>query len=230
MSGQDITLEVEKRETVGKGLNALRGSGKIPAVIHNHGADSIVVMAPALQMNKVFQAAGKTHPVNIKLGKETHLAIIKDADFEPKKNQLRHVVFNAIKQDEAVEAEVPIVLEAEEIPAERAGLLVITTQDHVTIEALPKNLVDSLSVDASGLTEIGDKLHVSDIKVPEGVTIKDEPEQTIAVVEQPRSQAAEEAEEAEGEEGEEGAEGGEEPGEGSENKESEDKKEEPKEE
>lgn len=230
MSGQDITLELEKREKVGKGLNALRNSGKIPAVIHNHGAESIIVMAPALQMNKVFQAAGTTHPVNLVIGKEKHLAIIKDADFEPKKNQLRHVVFNAIKQDEKVDSEVPIVLEAEEIPAERAGLLVITTQDHVTIEALPKDLVDSLSVDASGLTEIGDKLHVSEIKVPEGVTIKDDPEQTIAVVEQPRSQAAEEAEEAEGEEGEDGAEGGEESGEEGEKSESEGQKEESKEE
>lgn len=207
MSSEDIVLELEKRDAVGKGLNALRSEGTIPAVIHNHGKESIIVMAPTVAMNKVYQQAGKTQPVNLKVGKETYLAIIKDADFDPKKNLLRHVVFNAVRQDQPVEAQVPIVLEGEEIPAEKAGLLVIPTLEHVTIEALPKDLIDSLSVDVTKLAEIGDKLHVSDIVVPSGVTIKEEPEQTIVVVEQPKAQMSEEAaeESEEGEATEEGA-------------------------
>ena len=207
MSSEDIVLELEKRDAVGKGLNALRNEGTIPAVIHNHGKESIIVMAPTIAMNKVYQQAGKTQPVNLKVGKETYLAIIKDADFDPKKNLLRHVVFNAVRQDQPVEAQVPIVLEGEEIPAEKAGLLVIPTLEHVTIEALPKDLIDSLSVDVTKLAEIGDKLHVSDIVVPSGVTIKEEPEQTIVVVEQPKAQMSEEAaeESEEGEATEEGA-------------------------
>ncbi|MCA9334382.1 hypothetical protein KC963_05015, partial [Candidatus Saccharibacteria bacterium] len=132
MSSEDIVLELEKRDAVGKGLNALRSEGTIPAVIHNHGKESIIVMAPTIAMNKVYQQAGKTQPVNLKVGKETYLAIIKDADFDPKKNLLRHVVFNAVRQDQPVEAQVPIVLEGEEIPAEKAGLLVIPTLEHVT--------------------------------------------------------------------------------------------------
>lgn len=207
MSSEDIVLELEKRDAVGKGLNALRSEGTIPAVIHNHGKESIIVMAPTVAMNKVYQQAGKTQPVNLKVGKETYLAIIKDADFDPKKNLLRHVVFNAVRQDQPVEAQVPIVLDGEEIPAEKAGLLVIPTLEHVTIEALPKDLIDSLSVDVTKLAEIGDKLHVSDLVVPSGVTIKEEPEQTIVVVEQPKAQMSEEAaeESEEGEASEEGA-------------------------
>ena len=207
MSSEDIVLELEKRDAVGKGLNALRNEGTIPAVIHNHGKESIIVMAPSIAMNKVYQQAGKTQPVNLKVGKETYLAIIKDADFDPKKNLLRHVVFNAVRQDQPVEAQVPIVLDGEEIPAEKAGLLVIPTLEHVTIEALPKDLIDSLSVDVTKLAEIGDKLHVSDLVVPSGVTIKEEPEQTIVVVEQPKAQMSEEAaeESEEGEATEEGA-------------------------
>lgn len=207
MSSEDIVLELEKRDAVGKGLNALRSEGTIPAVIHNHGKESIIVMAPTIAMNKVYQQAGKTQPVNLKVGKETYLAIIKDADFDPKKNLLRHVVFNAVRQDQPVEAQVPIVLDGEEIPAEKAGLLVIPTLEHVTIEALPKDLIDSLSVDVTKLAEIGDKLHVSDLVVPSGVMIKEEPEQTIVVVEQPKAQMSEEAaeESEEGEATEEGA-------------------------
>ena len=90
--------------------------------------------------------------------------------------------------------------------------MVIRTLEAVEIEALPKDLVDILTVDPSGLTEIGDKITVADIKVPSGVIILTEPEHSIAVVEETKAQMSEEAETAtEGEtaEGEETAPGAE---------------------
>jgi large subunit ribosomal protein L25 len=208
---KDIALAVEDRKVLGKAVKQLRRDGYIPAVIHDHGKPSKVVMAPSLELKKAYQTAGKHHPLSISLGKDTYMALIKDVDFEPKKQQLRHVVFNAIKQDEKVETEVPVHLEGE-IPAEKVGLMVITQLDAVTIEAYPKDLVDELKVDATSLTEIGDKLHVSDIVVPSGVTILTEPEHTIAAVEETKAQMSEE--EAEPTEGEEAGEGEAAPAEG----------------
>ncbi len=210
---EDITLTLEKREVVGKAVKHLRRDGQVPAVIHDHGKASVHVMAPYLNMLKAYQHAGKHHPVSLKVGQVEHLALIKDVDFDPKKHQLRHVVFNAIKQDEAVEAEVPIVITGD-IPAEMANLMVLKTLDHVTVEALPRDLPDELTIDGARLAEIGDRVTVADLGVPDGVTIKDDPEQMIAVVEEPRVQEEEpETEEAEGEEtedSEEAAEGTEE--------------------
>ena len=202
MSGQDIALSVEERTVEGKAVKHLRNEGMIPAVIHNHGAESRVVMVPQNVMLKVYKEAGKHHPLAITYGKEKYMALIKDVDFEPKKHMMRHVVFNAIKQDEKVETEVPLTLTGE-IPAEKVGLMVITSLDHIEIEALPKDLIDELTVDASSLTEIGDKINVSDIVVPAGVTILTEAEHTIATVEETKAQMSEESEEeaAEGEEG-----------------------------
>lgn len=196
MSDQDITLTLNKREVVGKGLNQLRRSGSIPAVIHNHGKDSVVVSGSYIDMSKAYAQAGKHHPVNLKVDNKDYYAIIKDVDFEPKKQQLRHVVFGAINRNEKVETEIPIRIEGE-IPAERVGLIVLHTLDHLIIEALPKDLVDVLVVDGSSLAEEGDKLHVSDIKIPTGITVLNEPEQTIATVEAPRAVVAEEAAEEE---------------------------------
>jgi len=210
MSDQDITLTLNKREVVGKGLNQLRRSGSIPAVIHNHGKDSVVVSGSYIDMSKAYAQAGKHHPVNLKVDNKDYYAIIKDVDFEPKKQQLRHVVFGAINRNEKVETEIPIRIEGE-IPAERVGLIVLHTLDHLIIEALPKDLVDVLVVDGSSLAEEGDKLHVSDIKVPSGITVLNEPEQTIATVEAPRAVVAEEsAEEEAAEEASESKESGEE--------------------
>ncbi len=191
MSDSNIGLAVQERPVRGKAVKHLRRDGLIPAVIHDHGKESKIVMAPYLEVVKVYQKAGKTAPLELQLGKAKYLAIIKDVDFEPKKHKLRHVVFNAIEQNQTVQTEVPIRL-SEDIPAEKAGYMVIRNLDTVEIEALPKDLVDELHVDAGGLEEIGDKLAVADIAVPTGVTILTEAEHTIAVVEETKAQMSEE--------------------------------------
>lgn len=191
MSTDTIVVELEKRETLGKGLNALRAKGQVPAVIHNHGKESIHVTGDFVKLGKVFNEAGKHHPVELKIGKENHLALIKDVDFEPLKNRMRHIVFQAIRQNEAVEAEIPVVFKEGDIPAERASLLVLKHLDHVIVKALPKNLPDELVVDPSVLVEVGDTVTVADLVVPEGVTVMTDGEQGIATVEMPKDQIAE---------------------------------------
>ncbi len=190
MSSDEILLEVQDRTVTGKAVKHLRKDGLVPAVIHNHGEASTHVMVPYVDLMKVYKQAGKHHPVSVNVGGKQQLTIIKDTDFEPKKHQLRHVVFNAIRQDEEVEAEVPVRIDGD-IPAERASLMVITQLETVLISALPKNLPDELTVKAEGLSEVGDRLHVSDIKLPEGVTLVTEPDQVIAHVEMPKDQVAE---------------------------------------
>lgn len=204
MSSETITLNLAPRDIVGRKVKAMRRDGLVPAVIHDHGKESILGSAKYLEIEKVLQKAGKHAPVELKIGNKERLALIKDVDFDPRKRNLRHVVFQAIRQDEKVESEVPLHLVGE-IPAERAGLLVLKTAEHVAIEALPRDLPDSFEIDATGLAEIGDRITVADLKVPAGVTILTEPEQVIAVVEEPKVHEIEEPE-AEVVEGEEGAE------------------------
>lgn len=192
MSTDIIRVNLEERAVVGKGLTKLRGEGQVPAVIHNHGKESLHVMGGMMELSKVFAQAGKHHPVELKIGGKQQLALIKDADFEPTKHRLRHVVFQSIKQNEATEAEIPVVFaEGVDVPAEKKSLLVLKQLDYVEVKALPRDLPDQLIVDPSSLADVGDNLTVADIKVPEGVTILTEPEQQIAVVEMPRDQIAE---------------------------------------
>lgn len=191
MSSDTIDIELETRTVLRKGLKPLRDSGQVPAVIHDHGKPSLHVMGNFLKLTKTYSQAGKHHPVQLKIDGKSQLAMIKDADFEPTKHRLRHLVFQAIKQNEKVTAEVPVVLEGEEIPAEKKSLMVLTQLDSVEVEALPGNLPDSLKADATKLEDVGDHLTVADLVVPEGVTILTDLEQSIAVVEMPRDQIAE---------------------------------------
>lgn len=192
MSSDKIVVDLEPREQVGKRLATLRSAGITPAVIHNHGKDSIHVQGNVQELAKVYGQAGKHHPVELKVASKQYLALIKDVDFEPTKHRMRHVVFQAIKQNEAVEAEIPVVFTADaEIPAERKGLLVLKQLDHVQVKALPKDLPDELNIDPSSLDEVGDSLSVANIVVPANVTLLTEPETQVAVVEMPKDQIAE---------------------------------------
>src|SRR3990167_8274978 len=206
----DAPVKLESREVLGRGVKNLRREGLVPAVVHNHGQDSIHVMASELELERIYEAAGKHHPLNLEIGNQKYLVLIKDAHFHPVKRQLQHVVFQAIKRDEKVEAEVPIRIDGE-IPAEKVGLIVLHQLDEVEVEALPANLPDELVVDGSRLAELHDKITVADLTVPDGVTILTEPDHPIGSVVETKAMMAEEeveAEEgelAEGEEGEEAA-------------------------
>jgi large subunit ribosomal protein L25 len=203
----DKPLKLQERSTLGKGLSRLRHDGLVPAVIHNHGQPSVHVMAPELELERVYRVAGKHHPLQLEVGNQNFLALIKDVHFNPVKRRMQHVVFQAIKRDEKVEAEIPVRLEGE-IPAEKVGLMILNQLDHVEVEALPQDLPDELVADAAKLAELGDKITVGDLAVPAGVTILAEPDHPIAtVVETKAMMAEEETVEEEVPEGEEAAEG-----------------------
>lgn len=194
MAQGTISLTLEKREVLGKGVKHLRKNGQIPAVIHDHGKDSVIVQAEHAQILKVWKQAGKHHPVQLKAGDKTYTALIKTADFDPKKHQLTHVVFNAVDRNQKVEAEVPVRPryneDNESSPAERNGLIVLSQLESVQVKAIPTNLPDVLEYDAEKLVEIGDHVSVADLTVPEGVEIETELTHAIATVYEPSALAA----------------------------------------
>lgn len=194
MSQDAITLNLTSREITGKQVRQLRRQGHVPAVIHDHGKDSIVVQGDYSEMLKVFRQAGKHHPVNLKAAGKSYLAIIRSATFEPKKNRLSHVVFNAVKANERVEAEVPVRARYDEgnevSPAERNSLIVLANLDVIEVEAVPSKLPNVLEYDGEQLVKVGDSVTVADLIVPEGVIVKTEPEHAVATVYEPSAIAA----------------------------------------
>lgn len=195
---QEIVLNLEPREVTGKAVKKLRDDNMVPAVIHDHGKPSLVVMGDYLEILKAYQKAGKHHPVNLKAGPQHFTALIKQADFDPKKHLLRHVVFNAVKANEKVSAEIPVHIRYAEgndsTPAERAGLVVLHQLEAVEVEAIPKELPDALYFDGEKLVAAGDSATVADLIVPSGVTLKTDPTHPLASVFEPSAlQAANDA-------------------------------------
>lgn len=219
MSNDSISLTLEPRVVMGKAVKHLRREGQVPAVIHDHGKASLHVQGNSVAMLKVWRQAGKHHPIELKAGDQSFVALIKTAEFDPRKHLLTHIVFNAVDKDQKVEAEIPVRPRYgegnESSPAERAGLIVLAQLETVQVKAIATKLPDFFEYDAEKLVEIGDHVTVADLAIPEGVELETELEHTIATVYEPSALAAandaaggdaEEEPEPEAEAGEEGAE------------------------
>lgn len=226
MSQDPITLKLEPRKVLGKAVKHLRAEGRVPAVIHDHGKPSLHVEGETRDVLKVYRQAGKHHPVEIKSGEDSYVALIREASFDPKKHLLTHVVFNAVNRNQKVEADVPLRPkydeENEASPAERNGLIVLSQLESVQVKAVASKLPDFLEYDAEKLVEIGDHVTVADLHLPDGVEMVTEPEHAVATVYEPSALAAandaaggtaEPGDEAtvESEEGSEAEEGGQQP-------------------
>jgi large subunit ribosomal protein L25 len=191
---EDISVSLQARTVTGKAVKRLRHDGIVPAVIHDHGKESVVVQGDFVELTKAYHSAGKHHPVNLTADSKKYLALIKTATFDPKKNQLTHIVFNAVKANQTVDAEIPVHVQLAEgndaTPAERSGFVVLAQLTEVQIEALPKDLPDVIYYDGEKLVAVGDQLTVADLIVPKGVTLKTELEHVIATVFEPSALAA----------------------------------------
>ncbi len=170
----DISLKLQARVIEGKRVTKLREEGLVPSVIYGAHQEPIKTQSPIVETTKVVREAGKHTPVNLTVDGKKRLAMIKAVDYDPVKHAVRHVAFHAIKQNDIIEAEVPIVLTGVgESPAERAGLVVLQALERIQIKAKPAALPESLEISIAGLETAEDKISLADVTLPEGVVFAD---------------------------------------------------------
>lgn len=170
--GEKITLSIQKRDIRGKKVKQLRKQGLVPGVVYGAGMEPTPIQAEAGEVLRVVNAAGTHSPVML-TGAKKRIAMIKDVEFDATKHGVvHHVSFHAVKADEPVAADVPVVIVGEnESAAKRAGLIVLQSLDKLEVKALPMDLPEHLEVDITDLAEAGDRVTVKDIVVPQGVEI-----------------------------------------------------------
>ena len=168
--GDKINLKLDLRTLQGKKVKQLRKEGIIPAVVYGPGFEPVNVQAALNVMDKVIREAGKHTPVHLTINDKKEIAMIKDVESDPVKGITRHVSFHAVKQNEPVNAEVPIRLIGEgESEAEKAGLIVLQALDRIEVRALPLSLPDVLEVSIADLKEAGEQITLGDIVLPKDV-------------------------------------------------------------
>ena len=169
---EDFDLIAEIREDQGKGASRrLRRDGKVPAIIYGAGRPPRNL---AFDHNKVLRQLENesfySSVLNIKVGDKSQAAILKDLQRHPSKRLVMHMDFQRIVEDEEIRMNVPLHFVGEEdAPGVKLqGGTVSRLITDVEVSCLPRYLPEFIEVDISGL-ELDQTLHLSDIKLPEGV-------------------------------------------------------------
>lgn len=171
-------IKGERREEFGKGsARRLRRDGKIPGVLYEKGIDNIHFAVDRIEMTAVVRNDGTNAIVELELDGEKLLAMVKHIDQNVITLDIDHIDLLGIKRGEKVTVEVPVVTEGEAAP----GAVVLQETDYVEIEIDALSIPDELTVSIDG-KEIGDTLHASDVKLPEGAELISDPETLLVNV------------------------------------------------
>ena len=190
---QEKTIEVaaERRTVIGKQVRHLRRQGLVPAVVYGHGGPSLPVQFAARALKEALARAGTNSPITLRVDGNTHTVIIRKVERNPVDGNVQHVDLQDVRLDEPIRARLPIVLTGE-APAAKGGALVLRVLDHLNVEGIPTALPHAVHADISHLTERDASLHVSDLELPDGVTVLDNGDEVVVKI---AESAAEEAEE-----------------------------------
>jgi large subunit ribosomal protein L25 len=223
MSSQPTKLSLNTRTASNsRATRRLRREGRVPGVIYGGGAGPVPFDVDARILRHALAARGAV--LELAIDGDTTPAVLKEAHYDPVRGDTLHVDFLRVRLDVAISATVLLDLTgAEEAPGVKEGGVLEQITRELNIEALPGDIPESIQHDVSQMV-IGDTVTLDAVKAPPGVTLLDDPEETVVATLVPPTvdiEAEEEAleeetelvgegepgEEGEGEPGEEGAEG-----------------------
>jgi large subunit ribosomal protein L25 len=171
----------------------------IPGVVYGHRVEPQSVQVPRKEFDHIYLRAGSTSLVDLTVGdgNQARKVFIHNVQRNAVNHDPIHVDFMVVNLTEEMTVNVPILLVGESPAVERNEGLLLQQTEHVLVKALPANIPSSIEVDISGLDEVGKGIHVSDLKIPENVTLMTPSEELVVRINELSRAQAEEVAEAE---------------------------------
>ncbi len=201
MSSKRPTLSARPRTDFGSRTSRrLRREGMIPGVVYSRGEETVAFQVAGPDARVILTGGHALFDLEIE-GSGAVPVVIKEQQHHPVRGDLSHLDLLQVDLKQAIQAEVPVELTGEDVApgVKQGGVLEHVTRE-VTVEALPTDIPDLLTLDVSGM-EIHDVLSLENLDSPEGVTlVADDPsEVTLVTITPPRLEAEPETEEPEAE-------------------------------
>lgn len=196
----NFEINAEVRTDQGKGASRrLRRAGKVPGILYGAHQDPQPIMLDHSELLKNLEFESfYSHILVVKVDGNEQQAILKDVQRHPAKNQILHVDLLRVSADEEIRVHVPLhfLNESTAVGVKQQGGVISHNMVEVEVECLPKDLPEYIEVDVADL-KLGEALHLSDIKLPEGVRIVElmhgeEHDQPVVSIHHPRVSAEEE--------------------------------------
>ncbi|MFC2017731.1 50S ribosomal protein L25 [Chloroflexota bacterium] len=178
---EKIELHANKRDILGKKVRFLRRQGITPVHLFGHNIESMALQCDTMQLRHSTSQAGRTQLISLKIDKsrKSRMVMIKEVQTEIMTGNLLHVDLYQVTMTEKISVELPITLVGE-APAEKSkSNMLVHELSSLTIEALPGAIPESVEVDISSLSALGQVIRVGDIQTGEEVTVLSDPEQVV---------------------------------------------------
>ncbi|QDE91781.1 50S ribosomal protein L25/general stress protein Ctc [Myxococcus xanthus] len=188
MSVNTSTLEAKPREGSGKGVaRRLRAEGLIPAVVYGKHLEKPVHIS--VNPKAVRQAINTPHKFNtliqIKVEGGDRQVLLKDYQMDPVTRAILHADFLDVRPTDKVKVNVPLVLSGRAQGVADGGLLTQARRE-IEVWSLPGAIPEKIEVDVTPM-KIAEVLHINDLKLPEGVSVKTNVNYTLAVISAPEA-------------------------------------------
>jgi large subunit ribosomal protein L25 len=184
----ELVLSAQLRTKNGRAVKILRRDGLLPAFLYGKKIKSTPVQIDYRAFEKLFREAGESTLITLNLDGQPIKVIIHDVSKNAVSNRYDHVDFHQVDLTEKVEAEIEIVFEGIPPAVKDLGGVLVKSLDKIKVEALPQDLVAHIVVDISSLKTFEDIIHVSDLKLSDKFTVLDKSDETVALVQAPRSE------------------------------------------
>ena len=177
-----MQLKASLRQPLGKRSRRMLREGKVPAIVYGHNTQATPITLERLEFQKVFARSGRTHLVDLVFDGRTEKVLVREIQTHPRRLGPIHVDFYQVNLQEKIEVEVPVQLVGESAPVKQGDGDILQPMHSVRVECLPSDIPEAFEVDLTPLDEIDAELRVSDLRVPAGVTVLDEPEELVVKI------------------------------------------------
>jgi large subunit ribosomal protein L25 len=172
---EKVELTAQPRNTIGTGIRALRRSGIVPGVVYGHNIAATHIQITERELNSVLRKIGRNTLINLNIADgSSKMVLTREIQRDPVTRALLHIDLYEVTMSEKIHATVRIVVTGDDKNAEiKSGAAVLLQErSNINIECLPSDLFDSITLDIGAL-KIGDVIRVSDLQIPEGVTVRE---------------------------------------------------------
>jgi large subunit ribosomal protein L25 len=183
-----VELVAQDRSVQGKKVKQLRVQGWIPAVMYGPDIEPKTIQASERALVKAMQQAGTTSLIDLLVDGEAkpYLVLARDVQRDILTGRLQHVDFYQVRLTEKVRTSPRLEIVGESHLIESGKAVLVQIMNQVEVECLPTDLISSIPVDISALQTLEDSISISDLPIPEGVTVLADPSDTVASAVPPR--------------------------------------------
>ena len=182
MAKEEVLINAEKRNVVGKQVKALRRQGILPGVIYGRHIEAFPIQMDAHNAALILDKLTASSLITIDVDGEKFSVLMRDRQRDVIFGDLLHVDFLVVSLTEKLRATIELKLVGEAPVADNPEVVVTQVLNDIEIEAFPQDLPEVIEVDISKLETVDDEITVADLDLGENIAILTDPDETIVSV------------------------------------------------